>query len=293
MRAVLGAALGLALLGAPAAVLASPGGSHPVAGARRAALPRPDHVLIVMLENKSYDKVIGNRRAPYLNKLARTGANFTAAWAETHPSQPNYLALFAGTTAGVTSDHCVDLGGLPNLGRQLLDAGLTFTGYAEDQPYQGFAGCRAGDLYVRRHAPWNSFANLPARAKRVGSAFPWGHLGRLPTVAWYTPNMCHIIHDCNLPTGDAWLAATLPAYVSWAATHNSLLIVTFDEAGHGVPNHIPTFFLGPMVRPGNTGQRVNHYSILRTIEDMYGLPRLGRAATAAPVGGIWRRAGSV
>jgi acid phosphatase len=118
--------------------------------------------------------------------------------------------------------------------------------------------------------------------------FPWGHLSGLPTVAWFTPNLCHIIHDCNLPTGDAWLAATLPTYVDWAATHNSLLVITFDEAGHDVPNHIPTIFVGPMVLPGNTAQVINHYSILRTIEDMYGLAHIGKAAQAAPITGIWR-----
>jgi hypothetical protein len=251
-------------------------------------LPRPDHVLILMLENKSYAKVIGSPRAPYLNQLAAAGANFTSAWAETHPSQPNYLALFSGGTRGVTTDHCVDLGDTPNLGRQLFRAGLTFAGYAEDQPELAFRPCHFGTTYVRRHAPWHSFGNLPRWSLRTGAMFPWGHLDRLPTVAWFTPNLCHSTHDCNLPTGDAWLAATLPAYVTWAATHNSLLIITFDEAGRSVANQIPTIFVGPMVAPGDSAQVINHYSILRTIEDMYGLAPLAKAAAAAPIAGIWR-----
>ena len=76
----------------------------PSASAAPAALPKPDHVLIVFMENKDTDEILGSKDAPYLNALAASGASFTNAHAETHPSQPNYLAMFSGGTQGVTDD---------------------------------------------------------------------------------------------------------------------------------------------------------------------------------------------
>src|SRR6185503_3764921 len=90
--------------------------------------PRPDHVVVVIEENKGFSQIIGNRDAPYINKLAEEGANFTQSYALVHPSQPNYIALFSGSTHGVGTNDCVPLIDAPCLGTQLLDAGLTFAG---------------------------------------------------------------------------------------------------------------------------------------------------------------------
>jgi acid phosphatase len=95
------------------------------------------------------------------------------------------------------------------------------------------------------------------------------------------------MHDCGVAAGDRWAAAHLPAYVTWAQRHNSLLVVTFDEDNGSSANHIATVLVGPMVRPGTSDQRVDHYAVLHTLEDMYRLPPLGKAAAAAPLSGIW------
>jgi len=77
-------------------------------------------------------------------------------------------------------------------------------------------------------------------------------------------------------------------YVSWASEHNSLLIVTFDESeGRHDGNLIPTFMVGPMVRADDSDQRIDHYSILRTIEEAYGLDPIGEAVHREPVTGVW------
>lgn len=251
------------------------------------AVPRPDHVLIVIFENKNYEQVIGASGAPYLTSLARAGANFTDAHGETHPSQPNYIALFSGSTHGVTSDSCPrNLGDQPNLARQLIDAGRGFAGYSEDQPAVGFTGCGSGSAYARKHNPWVDFANVPAEANRPLSTLG-ADLASLPTVAVVIPNLCDDMHDCPVATGDSWARQHLSGYVDWARTHNSLLIVTFDEDDGTSANHIPTLFVGPMVRPGAIGGRIDHYSILRTIEDMYQLPPIGEAASTAPITDAW------
>jgi acid phosphatase len=95
------------------------------------------------------------------------------------------------------------------------------------------------------------------------------------------------MHDCPVRTGDSWARANLGPYADWAAAHDSLLIVTFDEDEGSSANHIPTTVVGAGVRAGASHQRIDHYSLLRTIEDMYGLPALGRAAAAQPLTGIW------
>ena len=95
------------------------------------------------------------------------------------------------------------------------------------------------------------------------------------------------MHDGSVAAGDAWLRTHLDAYARWARTHNSLLIVTFDEDDRSASNQIPTLFAGPMVKPGSYGERITHYSVLRTVEDMYGLPCVGAACTASPIADVW------
>jgi acid phosphatase len=245
-------------------------------------------VLIVVFENKNYEQIIDDAQAPYLTQLAREGANLTDAHGETHPSQPNYVALFSGDTHGVTNDACPqDLGGAPTLATQLSTAGLSFTGFSEGLPAPGFTGCSSPDgQYARKHNPWVDFSSTPPGANLPMTALPADYAA-LPTVGVVIPDMCHDMHDCPVSTGDTWARDHLAGYVQWARTHNSLLVVTFDEDDGRSQNHIATVLVGPMVRAGNVAGRADHYTLLRTVEDMYGLPALGQAAHTAPLTGIW------
>ena len=92
------------------------------------------------------------------------------------------------------------------------------------------------------------------------------------------------MHDCSVRTGDRWLARTVPPLLSLP---NTVVFVTFDEGADR--NHVPALALGTAVRPASrvTG-RTGHYSLLRTTEDAWGLPPLGRSADARPITGIWR-----
>ena len=258
----------------------------PQAGGKKdGVLPRPDHIVVVIFENEHRSSVIGSPQAPYLNELAAQGANLTHSYGITHPSQPNYLALFSGSTQDVTSDACPQqFPTADNLGHQLRTAGLSFTGYAESLPQVGYAGCGSGD-YRRKHNPWVNFLNLPASVNRPFSDFPSAYR-KLPTVSFVSPNMCHSMHDCPISTGDRWMQQHLDGYARWATGHNSWLIVTFDENAGGTVNPIPTIILGDHVRPGSYAQKINHYTLLRTIEDAYGLPALGNAAAASPLSKI-------
>lgn len=262
-----------------------------VAPALGKKLPRPDHVIVVMEENHSFSSVIGNRDAPYLNKLATQGALFTQSYAITHPSQPNYIALFAGQIDN-NGDGCPERGvppDAPNLGGELLAGGFGFVGYSETLPRPGFPGCWAGFAkwsYARKHSPWVNFTSVPPASNQPFSALP--QFQNLPTVAFVIPNLAHDMHSGSLEDADAWLQHNLGPLVEWAATHNTLVIITWDEDDRGENNRIPTIFAGPMVKTGRYDGRIDHYSVLRTLEDMYGLAPAGHSREASSITNCWR-----
>lgn len=259
----------------------------PRIGLAAAAIPQPAHVVIVVEENRSENSIIGNKSSPFITTLAANGANMTQSFAETHPSEPNYLALFAGNTFGVTKDLCpVNGGAAPNLGSELLAAGYTFVGFAEGLPAAGSPVCSAGK-YARKHVPWANFTNVPAANSLPFSAFPRGNYSSLPTVSFVIPDNDDNMHDGSIAQADSWLNRELSGYANWAVANNSLLIVTFDEDDNGSRNQIPTVFYGAHVRPGNYSEQINHYNVLSTVEQMYGLPKTGYAANAAPITDIW------
>jgi hypothetical protein len=247
----------------------------------------PDHVVVAVFENKDLDHVLGAGQAPFFDQLAAGGAAFTDAHGETHPSQGNYVALFSGDTHGVVDDSCPQTIDAPNLAGQLAAAGKSFVGYSESMPSAGYTGCSSG-RYARKHNPWVDFPALPASVNQPLTAMP-ADFAQLPTVSFVIPDLCSDMHDCPVSTGDQWARDHLAAYASWARSHNSLLIVTFDEDEGSQANHIPTIVVGPMVSATRSSQRIDHYTLLRTIEDMYHLTPLGHAAAAQPLDGIWVR----
>lgn len=256
-----------------------------------AALPQPAHIVIVVEENRSEATIVGTKSAPFLTALAANGANMVQSFAETHPSEPNYLAMFAGNTFGVTSDQCpVNAGAAPNVASELLAAGYTFAGFAEGLPAVGSPVCSAGK-YARKHVPWANFTNVPPATSLPFSAFPMGNYASLPTVSFVIPNNDDNMHDGSIAQADTWLNRNLSGYANWAMANNSLLIVTWDEDDHSSPaggrNQIPTMIYGAQVRPGPYSEQINHYTLLSTIEQMYGLPKTGYAAAAAPITDIW------
>jgi len=255
-------------------------------------LPRPDHIVIVMEENRAYSDIIGSSDAPYINALAQQGAVFTRSYAVTHPSEPNYLALFSGSTQGATSDACPLTFSGPNLGHSLLNAHLSFAGYSESMPTNGYTGCYAPNSltadYARKHSPWVNFTNIPASSNLTFNSFPTDY-NKLPTVSFVIPNQYDDMHSASVQQGDTWLKGHMSGYAQWARTHNSLLIITWDEDDGSASNQIPTLFIGSMVKPGRYSEQISHYSVLRTIEDMYGLPTLNESAYVGAISDVWQK----
>jgi hypothetical protein len=275
-------AVGLAA--AAVGLWAGVGGTANAAG----AVPTPDHTVVVMMENHAYSQIIGSSSAPYINSLKTGGAVLTSSYAITHPSQPNYFAIFSGSTQGITDDSCYTPGfsSAPNLASELTAAGKSWGSYNETLPSQGSTTCSSGQ-YARKHNPWFGFSNVATSTAKTFAQFPTDYT-TLPTVSFVTPNLCSDMHDCSVSTGDTWLKNNLGAYATWAKTHNSVLIVTFDEDNSLSGNKIATVLYGQPVTAGSSSAtKYTHYNVLRTIEDMYGTSHAGNAASSADITGIW------
>lgn len=259
----------------------------------------PAHTVIVILENKSYEDIVGNPAAPFINSLMSNPhtATLTNSYALARPSQPNYIMLFSGSAQGVTTNN-VPLNlpfTTPNIGAALINSGKTFTGYSEDLPYVGFADSASG-AYVRKHNPWVNWQGLgantlPASVNRPWSDFP-DDFNSLPTLSIVIPNQNNDMHDGPISTGDTWIKDSLGAYVNWCITNNSLFILTFDEDNNNGlhNNHILTLFVGANVNGESFNQPVTHYNVLRTLEELYQLPYAGFSADSSAIRGIWSTA---
>jgi hypothetical protein len=307
--------------------------SHP------AGLPRYDHIVIVVEENKDYDEVIGSAAAPYINTVLKAeGGNFTRMYGEEHYSQGNYFWLFSGgnQSVGFHDQVPTTLFMSRNLGEQLITKCkptqpytqcLSFKGYAEGLPSIGSTvdavqkdGCNQDcTIYGRKHVPWISFANVPnGRAVETSSDLRFEDFPRdfsqLPTVAFVIPNLENDMHNGSVipdmvRRGDDWLRTHIDPYYQWAKSHNSLLILTFDENNDkrkyvgltnpavnvtdeytkDLQNRTVTIFAGAHIKPGDYEERpagINHVTILRTIEAMYGLSRSGAQQPNAAAAGI-------
>ncbi len=273
------------------------------------SLPKYDHIVIVIEENKGYPQVIGNKDAPFINDvLVKEGANLTQMFADEHNSEGNYMWIFSGSNQGVGySDVIPTRENNPNypfksanLGEELIKAGYTFKGYSESLPEIGDTVSSTGE-YARKHVPWISFANVPdGKTEETSSNLQFKQFprdfNRLPTVSIVIPNLIDDMHSgkpsLRVKDGDEWLRQNLDGYYQWAKTHNSLLIITFDENNdaihykgltnpaskqHDIRNRIPTIIAGAHIKHGNYPEAlgVTHVNLLRTIEAIYNLPKAG------------------
>ena len=287
-----------------AALLAgcAPGGGGTATPAPTPAAPVPafDHIYLLIFENKEESRVIGNIAAPYLNSLARDYGLAVNYYAVAHPSQPNYLALFSGSTQGVSDDGHYDLAGR-NLADQLEEHGRSWRAYAENVPPGCYKGDRADDgadgpgTYARKHEPAISFIDIsgdPARCANIGD---FSHFDpAAANLELIIPNLCHDMHDCTVAAGDRWLRGWLPGHLldsdTWRGS-NSLLVITWDEgvtnAGGG--GRVATIVISPRTPPGyRSSLRHDHYSLLRTIEASWGLGCLNQTCGANDLAEFFR-----
>ena len=261
-------------------------------------MPVPDftHVVVVVFENHEASGIVGNTDAPTFASLGAAYARITNYHGVTHPSLPNYLALVSGSTHGITND-CTDCAVSARSLADTLDAAhKTWKTYAEDLPSPGYTGAFSRD-YAKKHNPFLYFRAVADSRVRRDKVVPFTQLaedlatGRLPDFSLVVPNLCNDMHDCSVATGDAWLKAHIAPLVSARELRGGVVFVVFDEGETDTEGggNVYALALGQTVRPHSAfTQATNHYGLLRTIEDAWGLPRLGLSAKGTPIGGIWK-----
>jgi phosphatidylinositol-3-phosphatase len=263
------------------------------------------HVIVIVMENEGYGSVIGSSSAPYENQLASQYALAGNYFAVSHPSLPNYLALVAGDTFGVTSDCHPAQCPLPDTTiATLLDAnGLSWKEYAESM----MSNCSQSDsqngLYVARHVPFVYFGSITGNSgSGETSDYCNSHVvpftqfsedlasSSLPSYSFITPNICDDAHSCPLSAGDKWLSAVVPGIISSSSFSSTALFIVYDEgsndAGFGSNSggQVVCILVSPFARPGYVSEvQYSHYSLLATVEAILGTGSLGRNDATASV----------
>jgi acid phosphatase len=282
-RALRGRALGTFVALGSLAVAVLP------AASRAQGVPPLDHIIVIVMENHSYAECVG---LPYTSTLAASGTTFSNSYALTHPSQPNYIMMWAGSALGVTNDTCPAPGSpftAENLGHACEAAGISWKAYSENLPAVGSSVCTSpAGLYARKHEPWTNFSNLNHQNELPYTSLALDEsLQTLPRLAYVIPNQCNDQHSCALSVGDAWLSQNVPAMIQ-AVGPRGLVVLTYDEDDHSANNQILTVFVGPLVRSGYVSTtRIDHYSLLRTLCEALGITPFAGAATATTITDVW------
>jgi acid phosphatase len=271
---------------------------------QRAAIPplsigQVQRVFVVVLENEDAGVAL---EQPFLASLAARGALLRNYHALTHPSQPNYIALMAGDAYGIHDDNPVTID-VPHLG-DLLDAnGISWKVYVEDYPGGCFTGASSNDndpgFYVRRHVPFIAFANVQHDSARCAAHIVAAskldedvQSQTLPRFSFYVPDTIHDGHDTTVADADAWLRSTFESKLSDPNFMQGLLfVVVFDEGTLSGPNKVYCSLTGAGITAGSVSDSwYDHYSLLRTIEEIFHTGTLHHQDDGAPViTDIWSR----
>ena len=251
--------------------------SQPASPSPSAAPAPAVHIFVIVLENRSYAQAIA---APYISSLANhygVAANYHGV---SHPSLPNYLAMTSGSTWGIADDgyHPLPATGL---GAQLNTAGIPWRAYMEGLNATCFS---SGYPYALKHDPFPYYGNAcPSQVVPFSQFNSDAKADKMPQFTWISPGLCNDGHDCPTSVTDGWLSQVVPeiqATTAWK--QNGLLVITWDE-GEDSANHVLTLVIRPGAHAAVTNRYYDHYSLLATIEDRFGVPRLGQAAGATPL----------
>jgi hypothetical protein len=294
------------------------------------SVPAYDHIFLIINENHNFAGIIKNPAAPILNALANDYGLATSYTGVSDPSEPNYVAMLGGSDFGINSDdpyffpgHTVNQ---PNLMSQLEGAGKTWRAYFQDLPYAGYRGyCFPGKCngipdsdtqYVAKHNGIANFANMQTATEWIKQT-PYGQLatdlasGSVPNFSYIVADECNDMHGAPpwcVDSGkagdvdDTWLVAQGDKFVgqtvnlitssaTWMTGTNAI-VVTFDE-GNTVNDQIYTAVIVNHGPRGVTDQaQYNHYSLLATLQQAFGLGCLQNSCNANAMGPLFQITGS-
>ncbi len=268
--------------------------STPAPSIYQGKVPNFNHVVLIVLENESYQSIIGSPLLPNLNNLARQNVLLDNYFARAHPSLPNYISLVSGDTQKITSDCTSCFVDAPNLADEIEASGRTWKSYEESMP----SPCFIGDAspYAQKHDPFIYFDNIRNNQARCQqSIVPLTQLdadlanNQLPNFSFITPNLCDDGHNCSLQVADKWVGQMVSKLQSSPALgQNSLIIITFDEGSTdttssccGMPvkagGRVATILISPLAKPAYVDNApYSHFSLLKTILAAWSLPDLAK-----------------
>jgi hypothetical protein len=234
-------------------------------------------VFVIVMENRGYAEAMAQ---PYTAQLASKFAVATNYFAISHPSLPNYLALTSGSTWGIQDDNYHELpqGGI---GHQLTQGGIAWRAYMESMT----AGCRnSPGPYALKHNPFAYYGGACPPNVVPLTQLDGDLAGSTPRFVWITPNLCNDGHDCSSKVADDFLRGLVPKILASEAWRTGgVLFLTWDEDDGSGDNRVPLIVASQDLTVHSTSRRHDHYSLLATMEDRLGVPRLGAAAQAAPL----------
>jgi len=261
------------------------------------------HVIIILMENEEYSSVIGSTSAPYQNGLASRYALAAGYFGVAHPSLPNYLALVAGSTFGVTSDclpaDCSLPSNVTTIATLLDSHHLSWREYAESMPANCSQANSPDGLYFPKHNPFVYFSAITGdNGSGSASSYCDSHVvsmdqfyldiqsGNLPNYSFVTPNIYDDAHSAPLATGDQWLSTVVPKVISSSSFATTALFIVYDEGSTndttGGGGQVPCILVSPFAEAGYVSNvEYSHYSLLATVEAIFNLGSLGRNDTAA------------
>jgi phosphatidylinositol-3-phosphatase len=237
------------------------------------------HVVWILMENQNYSSIIGSGSAPYINSLANTYGLATNYSAISHPSLPNYIALTSGSDQGITDDNDPSSHPLnvPSIFSQL--PGGASRSLEENMP-SDCAQSNSGE-YAVRHNPEAYYTNLGSACGSYDVP-----LGSTPDVSarftFVTPNLINDMHDGTIADGDNYLKSFVPAVMATPQYQSgqTAIFIVWDENSGTSGNQVPCIVVSPYTHGVKDGTPYTHYSLLRTTEELLGLPLLANAASA-------------
>jgi Phosphoesterase family len=294
------------------------------------SFPQYDHVFLIIMENEGYNQVVGNQFAPILNALANDYGLATNYTGVADPSEPNYVAMLGGDFFGISSDDPYWFPGqtvsADNLMSQLERAGKTWRGYFQSMPYPGYRGycypdkCNgipdADTQYVAKHNGIVNFANLQTPAE-LGKMFPFTQLsvdlaaGTVPDFSYVVPNECNDMHGAPpwcvdsgntgtvqqsflIAQGDKFVGDVVNEITSssmWQAGNNAI-VVTFDEGNTATAQILTIVITSHGPRGVQDKTSFNHFSLLASVQQTFGLGCLLNSCTANPMTSLFAVTGS-
>jgi phospholipase C len=261
----------------------------PVTALHAAAQTPVSHVVLIVDENKTYNKIVTKGCCPFIASMIANGVLATDDHAVMSGSIHDYYALTDGLTSSLN-------GNAENLFHQLQVAGVSWRSYEETMPSACYTGSSFGtdpNTYVKGHDPAINYSDIRKDPVACANVVPLEtslpadiSAGTLPAFSFVTPNECDDMHSCTATQGDSWLSTWVPQIAS-AIGPDGVILLTWDE-GDKTTQHIPLVEFGPGVTAAGLGGTsytgtMNHYNVLAALEDNWSVARLQNATGVTPL----------